>query len=105
MRGKVIAVDFDGCLCANRWPKIGAANSNAIRALIHMREQGARVILWTCRTGALLQEAVAWCGWRGLTFDAVNESLPEQVAQYGGDTRKVHADEYWDDRAVTVRCG
>jgi len=102
---KVIAVDFDGCLCANQWPRIGAANNNAIRALIRLREQGARVILWTCRTGARLEEAVAWCERRGLTFDAVNDNLPDRVAQYGGDTRKVSADEYWDDLAVTVRCG
>ena len=105
MNSRVIAVDFDGCLCANRWPKIGEANNSAIRALIRMRKRGARLILWTCRTGALLDEAVAWCEKRGLAFDAVNGNLPERVAKYGGDTRKVSADEYWDDLAVTVRCG
>ncbi len=105
MRAKVIAVDFDGCLCANRWPDIGKANNQAIRELIFLREQGVKLILWTCRTGTLLNEAVAWCSRHGLVFDTINESLPEHVAKYGGDTRKVHADAYWDDRAVTVRCG
>lgn len=32
----------------------------------------------------------------------MNDNLPERVALYGGDTRKVSADEYWDDLAVTV---
>ena len=105
MSNRVIAVDFDGCLCSNRWPMIGKANNDAIRSLICRREQGARLILWTCRTGALLNEAVTWCSRHGLVFDAVNEGLPERVAQYGGDTRKVHADEYWDDRAVKIYCG
>ena len=105
MRGKVIAVDFDGCLCEHQWPKIGKANTGAIRALIRLREQGARLILWTCRTGERLEEAVNWCARHGLVFDAVNDNLPERVAKYGGDTRKVSADEYWDDLAVTVRCG
>jgi hypothetical protein len=105
MSDRVIAVDFDGCLCVNRWPKIGKENAGAIRALISHRKQGAKLILWTCRTGALLDEAVVWCLLHGLVFDAVNENLPGRVAQYGGDTRKVHADEYWDDRAVMVRCG
>jgi len=101
---RVIAVDFDGCLCVNRWPMIGAANTEAIQVLIRLREQGAKVILWTCRAGARLDEAVAWCRQRGLAFDAVNDNLPERVALYGGDTCKVSADEYWDDLAVTVRC-
>jgi len=53
----------------------------------------------------LLEEAVAWCERHGLMFDAVNDNLPERVAKYGGDTRKVSADEYWDDLAVTIKCG
>ena len=105
MKQKVIAVDFDGCLCTNRWPMIGKANTGVIQALIYLRSRGTKIILWTCRTGALLEQAVAWCTRHGLRFDAVNHNLPEHVAQYGSDTRKVHADEYWDDRAVTVRCG
>ena len=32
-------------------------------------------------------------------FDSVNDNIPEKIAMYGGDTRKVFADEYWDDRA------
>ena len=103
MNSRVIAVDFDGCLCGNRWPKIGEANKIAIRTLIRLRDNGARLILWTCRTGVLLDEAVSWCKEYGLTFDAVNDNIPERIAQYGGDTRKVFADEYWDDRARIVK--
>ena len=105
MDNRVIAVDFDGCLCGNQWPQIGEANMGAIHALIRLRNKGARLILWTCRTGALLDEAVSWCKGHGLTFDAVNDNLAERIAQYGGDTRKVSADEYWDDRARIVKYG
>ena len=38
----------------------------------------------------------------GVEFDAVNENLPEVIERMGGDTRKVFANEYWDDRAVRV---
>ena len=103
MKSRVIAVDFDGCLCGNRWPKIGEANKAAIHTLIRLKDNGARLILWTCRTGTLLDEAVAWCEGHGLTFDAVNVNLPERIAMYGGDTRKVFADEYWDDKARIVK--
>ena len=34
----------------------------------------------------------------GLKFDAVNENLPEIVEGFGGDSRKIYADVYIDDR-------
>lgn len=30
---KIIAVDFDGTLCENKWPEIGAANEELIEYL------------------------------------------------------------------------
>ena len=52
---------------------------------------------------ALLEVALEWCRARGLEFDAANENLPDLIEQYGGDCRKISADEYWDDKAVNVR--
>lgn len=97
---KVIAIDFDGTLCLNKWPGIGEEKRGVVEMAKREREAGAAPILWTCRGGEQLAEAVAWCRARGLEFDAVNENLPERVALYGGDPRKISADEYWEDRAV-----
>lgn len=44
--------------------------------------------------------AVEWCEAHGIHLDAVNENLPDVIASFGGDTRKIFANEYWDDRAV-----
>ncbi len=99
----MIAVDFDGTLCVNRWPEIGPPNLPVIDELKLRKVRGDRLILWTCREGELLVQAMAWCRERGLRFDAVNDNLPETVRQYGDNPRKVSADEYWDDRAVVVR--
>lgn len=99
---RIIAVDFDGCLCENRWPDIGDDNPEAVRAVLQEQAAGSKIILWTCRTGELLDNALAWCERRGIHFDAVNEHLPELKDIYGNDTRKVFADEYWDDRAVRM---
>ena len=100
---KIIAVDFDGCLCENKWPEIGKPKEAIIRQLLAEREWGAKLILWTCREGKMLAEAVEWCRGFGLEFDAVNANLPEMNAMYGNDSRKIGADEYWDDKAVTVK--
>ena len=99
-RKEVIAVDFDGCLCENRWPEIGEPNVPAIEELKARQQAGAKIILWTCRAGERLDEAVKACESWGIVFDAVNEPLPEQIEKFGNDARKIFADEYWDDKAI-----
>ena len=105
MRPKVIAVDFDGTLCENKWPEIGRANRPIINRLIRHQADGGKVILWTCRDGEQLEKAVYWCLNRGLRFDAVNDNLPENTAHFGDNCRKIWADEYWDDKSVIVTAG
>ena len=99
---RVIAVDFDGCLCRSAWPSIGPAAMDTIRRLKKERAAGTKIILWTCREGELLDQAVAWCEDHGLLFDAVNEQIQEMKGVFGNDSRKIFATEYWDDRAVRV---
>lgn len=98
----IIAVDFDGTLCRDAYPDIGAPNVKVINKLKFCKARGAKVILWTCRSGDRLDETVVWCHKWGIHLDAINENLPEQVNQYGGDARKVNADEYWDDKNVML---
>lgn len=101
MKSKIIAVDFDGTLCANRYPEIGFANCEIIHYLKEQQEFGAKLILWTCRSGPLLDDALRWCYEMGLEFDAVNENIPEIIEAFGSDTRKIFANEYIDDLANT----
>lgn len=96
----VYAVDFDGTLCESVWPGIGAPNMSLINHLIKRREQGNKIILWTCREGVRLQEAVEWCKEYGLEFDAVNDNLQELKDEFGNNPRKIYADCYIDDKAV-----
>lgn len=99
---KIVAVDFDGCLVTNNWPEIGEPIEQVIEQYRLERAAGTKFILWTCRSGKKLDDAVAWCAERDITFDAVNEPLPEVLAVFDGDPRKVFANEYWDDRAVCM---
>ena len=99
-RHPIIAVDFDGTLCENEWPGIGVPKWETIQALIAAQAAGARLILWTNRIGGRLREAVEWCRQRELEFDAINENLPETLAAFVTDCRKVYADIYLDDKAA-----
>lgn len=97
----IYAVDFDGTLCESKFPGIGAPNIFLINHLTKRRDQGDKVILWTCRCGSWLREAVEWCRQHGLEFDAVNENLPETIEWLGRvESRKIHADVFIDDKAV-----
>lgn len=96
---KIYAVDFDGTLSQGvPFPEIGEANKDLFEMLKKEKAKGARIILYTCRTGADLKRAVVFCQENGLYFDAINENLPELIKAYGGDTRKINADYYIDDK-------
>ena len=94
----VYAVDFDGDLCEDAWPSIGEPRFDVIRHFRELRQQGHKLILWTCREGDALQSAIEWCADFGLGFDAHNANLPELIARYGNDCRKVGANYYCDDK-------
>lgn len=99
---KAIAIDFDGTLCSNNWPNIGTPNWNVINKAKKEQQKGAGLILWTCREGTLLEDAINACKSWGLCFDAVNESLPTWISEWGTAPRKIGANEYWDDLAVPI---
>lgn len=97
---QTIAVDFDGTLCYSKWPDLGEPNQPLIQYLQEWRENGNKLILWTCRAGKELKDAVEWCHSHQLDFDAVNDNLPEIVALYGNNSRKISCDYYIDDRML-----
>lgn len=99
LKHPIIAVDFDGTLVENDFPKIGAPIYSTINTIKRMQAMGAKLILWTCRQGHYLEKALAACADLGLKFDAVNENLPEVNERMGTDSRKIVADLYVDDRA------
>ncbi|MDE6435679.1 MAG: hypothetical protein K2L07_15805 [Lachnospiraceae bacterium] len=98
----VYAVDFDNTLAVTRFPKILEPKVKIVAAVKMLKANGHKIILWTSRSGKDLEAAVEWCREHGIIFDAVNEPLPEQIARWGNDTRKVYADFYIDDKAMTV---
>ena len=96
----ILAVDFDGTLSLGTWPDVGPANEKLFRFLKKRKDEGDKLILWSCRVGKPLEEAVAWCRENDLEFDAVNDNLPEVIEIYGTNSRKVSCDYYIDDKAL-----
>lgn len=97
----IIAVDFDGTLFENNYPEIGEPIWKVINYCIEAKDQGNTLILWTCREGRELDEAIEACNKVGLSFDYINENTSENIDKYQGiDNRKVFADIYIDDKAL-----
>lgn len=97
-----IAVDFDGTLAITRYPEIIHPRDDMLAYVKWLKGEGYALILWTCREGKLLEDAVRWCEDHGLVFDAINDNIPERVELFGTNTRKVGADYYLDDLAIPV---
>lgn len=94
----IYSIDFDGTLCVNAYPKIGEPRQDVINFCKARQAEGHKIIFNSCREGELMARAIVWCADRGLHFDAINQNLPEVIARYGGDCRKISADYYLDDR-------
>lgn len=91
---KIIAVDFDGTIAKTRFPYIVSQipESNLI---IKWRKLGHKVVLWTCREGEVLEQALQFCHEQGISFDGVNVNVQ---TKYDDDPRKISADHYIDDK-------
>jgi hydroxymethylpyrimidine pyrophosphatase-like HAD family hydrolase len=96
---KVIAVDFDGTIVEHKHPAIGKEMLFAFSTLKALQKKGHKLILWTIRTGSLLDEAVEYCKKNGVEFYAVNRNYPEEETTEK-ISRKVNADVFIDDRAI-----
>lgn len=94
---KILAIDFDGTIVEDAYPKIGKPRLFAFETLLKLQEKGHRLILWTYRSGRKLQESVDFCKENGIEFYAVNKSYPEEVLNHT-ISRKIHADIFIDDR-------
>ncbi|QKG78863.1 BT0820 family HAD-type phosphatase [Tenuifilum thalassicum] len=92
-----VAVDFDGTIVENEYPAMGKPLLFAFETLKELQKRGFVLILWTVRTGKLLDEAVELCKQNGVEFYAINSNHPEEV--FDTDTpRKLDVDVFIDDR-------
>lgn len=99
---KVIAVDFDNTIAKTKYPEIIKPISETINFLRKAKENGATIILWTCREGAVLNDAVEWCKINNVPIDFVNENVPARSEYWGNDSRKIGADLYIDDKSFSL---
>lgn len=101
---KVIAIDFDGTLCENKYPEIGLPRWGVIFKALSEQENGAALILWTCRTGMEM-------GGLKANYPALKEACMEMrqmIMQKTAGQRKDRPKdipwENWERVKVTIIC-
>ena len=100
----IIAVDFDGTITTGDtriWidskPNNDVFNENLeVTEFLRTYRDRFYLVLWTCREGSSLNNAVEYCRSIGIVFDAVNEN----VAGVFPTSAKVYADIYLDDKGT-----
>jgi hypothetical protein len=106
----ILSVDYDGTLFEGSWPEKGAPKQDVIDKVKEFKANKAELVLWTCREGKSLEEALTRCKEVGLEFDAVNANAPSQLEymkerEAEGEifaTHKIFANFYLDDRAYNI---
>lgn len=94
----IYAIDFDGTCVTHEFPAIGR-EIGAEPVLKRLVGEGHQLILWTMRSGAHLDAAVAWFKERGIPLFGINEN-PQQAGWTASP--KAYAHRYIDDAAVGV---
>lgn len=100
----IVAIDFDGVICEEKFPSIGDPKPYAISSIRRIRQAGWRTVLWTCRSGKYLKEAREFLDKWNIEMDAYNDNGAITKKEWGelgfDDTRKIGADIIVDDRSV-----
>ena len=102
MKKKIYAVDFDGVIVKNDYPRIGKLNEEVVEKMRRLKEEGHDIILWTCRVDKKLEEAVEFCKKNNVPFDCVNDNTEDSKKAYNNDCRKVWANYYIDDQMLSI---
>jgi len=98
----ILGVDFDGNITTE--PDMGkklVLQPNCKDVLLSWYEKGYTLVLWTCRTGPSLDEALSFLLENDLfsIFTSINDQVPLVVTKYHPHVaRKLGADIYFDDK-------
>lgn len=100
MKKLYIAIDFDGTVVEDKYPKIGELKPLVKETINKQVEDGHKVIISSCRSGKDEMLAFEFLLEMGIRFHCFNNNHPDLISKYRNDCRKIGADLYIDDKSV-----
>lgn len=97
-----LGIDFDGTIVTEAFPNIGEIKPKTIELMKRAKDEGHLVIVWTARSGKLLEDAIEFLNENNVPYDYINENPEDEYAIRGEQGRKIFCDFYLDDRAIHV---
>ena len=97
--GKIIAIDFDDTITnPSPYPIMGTIRQDAKIYIEKLYNDGHHLILWTCRSGKYIEEAISALKDNDMLkyFEGINTDFKSRTIY----SRKICADYYIDDRAL-----
>ena len=87
VKGAIIAIDFDGTVVTHAYPHMGM-DAGAVPVLKELVANDCKLILYTMRSGQLLEKAVQWFKEQKIPLYAINENM-DGVARPVADWVKI----------------
>lgn len=96
----ILAVDFDGTIAETEDDYIPRKlMSNVKQVLDWAKKKNCYIIIWTCRSGKLLQQARKFLKDKNISYDIVNENVPWIDLE---TSRKIYYDFLIDDKCFEI---
>lgn len=101
-KGLIFAIDFDGTIVTNEFPKIGDLMPNAKDVINALYNAGHTILVWTCRsfdehTDANIYDVATFLGKNGIMIHGINVNA--ELVDFK-PFPKIYADIYIDDRQL-----
>lgn len=98
----ILAIDFDDTIARTNFPTILKARRGAKKYINKLYEEGYYIIIWTCRHGEHEKDAKKWLWLNEIDYHRINQHHPALIEVFKNDTRKISADIYIDDKALSI---
>lgn len=96
----ILAVDVDGTIIKSEDDYVPRSLMPNVKTVLDWaHDKGCYIIIWTCRNGKMLKQAIDFLDKNKIPYDAVNENSPKVNFK---TSRKIFSDFYIDDRSFDI---
>jgi len=100
MKKFILGVDFDGTIIKSESDYVPRTLMPDVKEVLDWaHKKNCFIILWTCRTGESLQQAINFLKQKKIPFDAVNENYPDLGVE---TSNKIFASYYIDNNSFEI---